>query len=93
MPIIQNHDAVYLTTTPKKIREANGNRIGLIVQNQESSAQIFLRSGGDGPVKSYLRFQPDGDMMQDVLAPSMELWAYSDTSGAALTVVEQFQAA
>lgn len=91
MSINQNHSPVFLTTTPTKIREGNNNRIGLIVQNQESAAIIYLRSGGDGPARSYLKFNPLGDMMQDVLAPSAELWAYSDTDGAVLTLAEQFR--
>lgn len=93
MDIHQNHRAFSLSTTPFKIIEANTNRTGLIVQNNEASAIIYMRSGGDGPLRSYLKFNPSGDMMQDVLAPSGELWAYSDTSGAVLTLVEQFRAA
>lgn len=91
MSINQNHSPVFLTTTPTKIREANDNRSGLIVQNQEDTATIYLRSGGDGNARSYLKFAPLGDMMQDVLAPTAELWAYSDTNGAVLTLVEQFR--
>lgn len=93
MAINQRHSAVLLTATPQKIREANSNRSGLIVQNQEAAAIVFLRSGGDGPARSYLKFKPDGDMMQDILAPTQELWAYSDTAGAVLTLVEQFRTA
>ena len=92
MSIHQNHRAISLTATPTKIIEANANRTGLIVQNNESSAIIYMRSGGDGPSRSYLKFNPSGDMMQDILAPSGELWAYSDISGAVLTLVEQFRA-
>lgn len=93
MAINQRHSAVLLTTAPQKIREENGNRIGLIVQNQEDAAVILLRSGGSGPARSYLKFKPDGDMTQDYLAPTQELWAYSDTAGAVLTLVEQFRVA
>ncbi len=86
------HDAVMLTTSPQKIRQANPLLIGNILQNQEATANIFVRSGGDGTARSYLKLAPMGDLMQDILPPQEELWAYSDTAGAVLTIMEKYKA-
>lgn len=84
------HDAVILTTTPRKIRQQNPLLIGQILQNQEAAANIYIRSGGDGTPRSYLEMAPKGGMMQDILPPQGELWAYSDTGGAVLTIVDKY---
>lgn len=86
------HDAVVLTTSPQCIRRENPLVIGNILQNQDGAANIFVRSGGDGTARSYLKLMPLGDVMQDILPPQEELWAYSDVSGAILTIVEKYKA-
>lgn len=88
--IVANHHAVSLTTAPKMIQARDIQRIGLIVQNRDATAEIYLRSGGDGAPLSYLRFQPGGDMMQDILPPTQELWAYANVDGTVLTVVNKY---
>ncbi len=86
------HDIAVLTASPKMIRSEDLNRIGLIVQNQETTANIFLRSGGDGHARSYLKFKPDGNMDENILPPTQELWAYTDsaTGEAILTMVTKY---
>ncbi len=86
------HDSVVLGISPKKIRQGNPLLIGLILQNQEGSANIYVRSGGDGAPRSYLLLAPLGDLLQDILPPQSELWADSDTDGAILTIMEKYQA-
>lgn len=85
-------DAILLSTTPKKIKQANINLIGQTMQNQESTANIFVRCGGDGAPRSYLKLQPMGDMQNDILPPQDEVWAYSDVEGAILTYWEKYRA-
>ena len=84
--------AVRLSTAPQLIKDENLQMIGSIIQNQEAVANIFVRSGGDGSARSYLRLSPGGDMMQDILPPQDEVWAYSDVAGAMLTYWEKYSA-
>lgn len=85
-------DAVRLSDTPQRIRPENQMVVGSILQNQEDTAVIYVRSGGDGAARSYLALKPDGALVQDILPPQDELWAYSDTDGAILTLWEKYRA-
>lgn len=88
---IANHIAVTLTASPVMIQSRDLQRIGIIVQNQEATANIFLRSGGDGAARSYLKFKPDGAFHENILPSNQELWAYSDVAGAVLTLINKYQ--
>lgn len=78
--------AIVLTASPVKVLEQNPHRLTIELQNQEALASIFTRWGGDGTPRSYMRYDPSMSRILD-LAPTEELWAYSDTAGAILTVM------
>lgn len=90
MATVTNHDAIHLTDTPRKVLHRDDRRVGLTLQNQESAANIFVRTGGDGAQRSYLKLSPSGNFHQDILSPNQELWAYSDVGGAVLTVINKY---
>lgn len=85
------HEAVVLTTTPQKIYKEDAKRCGLILQNQESIANIYIRSGGNGVERSFICLPPSGSLMEDILPPQDELWAYSNVDGAILTAVNKYE--
>lgn len=86
-----SHHAVELTAAPLKRFERNQNRIGLKVQNQEASAIIYYRSGGNGHARSFIAISAGQMLTVDINASTEELWLYSNTNGAVATVVEDFE--
>ena len=88
---LADHQAVELTAAAKKYCTNNPHRTGLKIQNQEATATIFYRSGGNGAARSFLGIPPGGMLTLDIHAPNQELWMYSDVSGAIATVVEEFE--
>lgn len=85
------HEAVVLTTVPKRIYKEDAQRCGLILQNQEPVANIYIRSGGNGVERSFICLPPSGSLMEDILPPHDELWIYSNVDGAILTVVNKYE--
>jgi hypothetical protein len=87
---IRNHKtgqfAIVLSTVPQKVLERDMTRVVIELQNQEVSATIYTRWGGNGIARSYLRSDPSMSRLLDQRAPTEELWAYSDIDGAILTV-------
>ena len=79
--------AIVLSDIPTKVLERDPYRKILRIQNQEATATSYIRYGGDGVQRSYLRYDPSMNELLDQYAPTEEIWAYSNIPGAILTVM------
>jgi hypothetical protein len=69
-----------------QVMQRDNTRITLKLQNQNAAAVIYRRFSGDGTPLSYLAMAPQTTEIMDFNCPPNDLWAYSDTAGAVLTV-------
>ena len=87
------HKAYRLGLKPVKIEPDDRQRIGWILQNHSNTATgatIYLSSGGAYTQNACLRIMDGENANEDILAPSQDLWAFSDVDGAVLTVILKY---
>lgn len=86
--IFTEQDAVVLSLVPTKYYQKDLTRRKQFLQNNEAVAKIFFRYGGDGTPRSYSTlYAAGGEYGQDQFCSPEELWLYSDTNGAILTII------
>ena len=79
--------AYELTTTSTRILKEDPARAGWMLQNNHATAKIYISQNGAMVQESCLCIYPNGgSITQDVLPPSGDLWAFTDTAGAALVI-------
>ncbi len=75
-----------LLANRQQVLQKDKTRVTLKLQNQNAAAVIYRRFSGDGTPLSYLQMAPNTTEIMDFNCPPNDLWAYSDTNGAVLTV-------
>lgn len=73
-----------------KHQDARPNRIGLTLQNQNLLANFWVADCAKLRLTDAQWYAPGTGTIEDLYADQGEIWVYTDTPGAALTVIEKF---
>jgi len=74
----------------QRYTQDNKDRIGLLVQNQDSAARFWVCDHIPSRTTDAACIEPKTGLIENILPDQGEVWVLGDTAGSALTVIQTF---
>lgn len=86
------HKQYLLSTNWQRLEPQDSQRRGLIVQNHSANTglNILVAEGEQSNNFAAIELQPGGDLYEDILPPSGEIWAKAVSGAPTLTLVLKY---
>lgn len=86
------HKSYLLGTSWTRLEPQDSQRKGIIVQNHSTNTglNIYVAQGEQAVDFNAIELQPSGDLYEDILPPSGEIWAKAASGTPTLTLVLKY---
>lgn len=84
------NDPTAATLVSRGSQTGVASRLGAIIQNNNiaSGAVLFVSNKPGGNRADWLAIYPTGDIFDNIFTPGDDIWVYSDTASAVVTIRE-----